>query len=127
MKRGFSHQRKIGNSLSLRSRCKKCTLNIALSASLKVDMTFGFLEEMEKGLKKSRQLLSVLNPQPILYIPILREANNAQYVFHLNKLIFSQIHFFLGVVKCKAQFKKNLPNVRGFFLFYEYEMLSVIK
>lgn len=89
-------------------------------------MTFGFLEEMANGLKRSRQLPSVLNPQPILYIPTLREANNAQYPFHLNKLIVSWIHFFLGVVKCKAQFKKTSQMLGG-FLFYEYEMLSVTK
>lgn len=75
------------------------SLNIALNAFLKANTPFGFLEELENRLKTSRQFLWILNPKQILYIPTPMEANNTQYLVHLNKLTVSLIQ---SALNCKT-------------------------
>lgn len=75
------------------------SLNIALNAFLKANTPFGFLEELENRLKTSRQFLWILNPKQILYIATPMEANDTQYLVHLNKLTVSQIQ---SALNCKT-------------------------
>lgn len=74
------------------------SLNIALNAFLKGNTPFGFLEDLGNGLKRSRQFHSILNPKQILSIPTPMEANDTQYLVHINKLTVSLIQ---SALNCK--------------------------